>query len=454
MTVTATSYTPIVSNGNGSTTVFNVTFQFYELLVTHIDSSGNETVWAETTNYTVTGGNGSTGSITAVVAPASGESLRIERATLKSQPRDYDLDNQVLEDALQTSDDKITMVMQELVYNNNRRPALSHQTYASTGALTFPAASASAVLGWNGAGDALVNIDLVDLDGVSISAMPTVASTAGADLFVIYSDANGANRAITRTNLFAEISAGITPEYADNVFRIQDNGDATKEVAFEVSEITTDTTRTITVPDSDVDLGDIADKAVTATLASTSNGAGASLIGLEDSAGNTTETDVEGAIAELYGLAGEVEIFHAQDQKTKGTSGGNSSTSGYPTRTLNTVVLNEITGASLASNQITLPAGTYEAEARSPFYSSVSAFIQLYNDSDSSVIARGPQMNNRSPQLASGFAHVYAKFTLAAEKTIEVQYRASGSATDGLGREQDTTGDIEIYTDIIIRKVA
>lgn len=37
--------------------------------------------------------------------------------------------------------------------------------------------------------------------------------------------------------------------FADNVFRIQDNSDATKEIAFEASGITTATTRTFTAPD-------------------------------------------------------------------------------------------------------------------------------------------------------------------------------------------------------------
>ena len=40
----------------------------------------------------------------------------------------------------------------------------------------------------------------------------------------------------------------------DNTFRIQDNSDATKQIAFEASGITTGTTRTITMPDSDVTL--------------------------------------------------------------------------------------------------------------------------------------------------------------------------------------------------------
>ena len=46
-------------------------------------------------------------------------------------------------------------------------------------------------------------------------------------------------------------------EFADNLFRIQDNGDPTKELAFEVSAITTATTRTLTIPDNDTDLANL-----------------------------------------------------------------------------------------------------------------------------------------------------------------------------------------------------
>lgn len=42
--------------------------------------------------------------------------------------------------------------------------------------------------------------------------------------------------------------------FPDNTFRIYDNGDDTKQLAFEVSAITTATTRTATVPDQDLDL--------------------------------------------------------------------------------------------------------------------------------------------------------------------------------------------------------
>lgn len=46
--------------------------------------------------------------------------------------------------------------------------------------------------------------------------------------------------------------------FSDSAFRVQDNADATKQMAFEVSAITTGTTRTVTMPDSNVNLGLIA----------------------------------------------------------------------------------------------------------------------------------------------------------------------------------------------------
>lgn len=48
-------------------------------------------------------------------------------------------------------------------------------------------------------------------------------------------------------------SAGGTA-FLDTVFRIQDDGDNTKQIAFQAAAITTGTTRTITMPDADIDL--------------------------------------------------------------------------------------------------------------------------------------------------------------------------------------------------------
>lgn len=92
--------------------------------------------------------------------------------------------------------------------------------------------------------------------------------------------------------------------FADDVFRIQDNSDATKEIAFEASGITTGNVRTITMPDSDVDLGEVDTNSTFRTnLGLTTNGNGASLIGIEDAASQFTSTNVEGALTEALDAA-------------------------------------------------------------------------------------------------------------------------------------------------------
>jgi hypothetical protein len=60
----------------------------------------------------------------------------------------------------------------------------------------------------------------------------------------------------------------------------------------------------------------------------------------------------------------ESQLLHVRDEKT--LADGGTSTSSYTKRDLNTVVTNEIAGASLSSNQITLPSGTYYINASAP----------------------------------------------------------------------------------------
>ena len=54
---------------------------------------------------------------------------------------------------------------------------------------------------------------------------------------------------------FSDIVAGGGNEFEDDVFRIIDNLDNTKKLAFQVSSLTTATTRTITIPDANFTLG-------------------------------------------------------------------------------------------------------------------------------------------------------------------------------------------------------
>jgi len=68
-----------------------------------------------------------------------------------------------------------------------------------------------------------------------------------------FTDADASSVSFFRTGNTGSAGSS-TP--ADNVFRIQDNGDATKQIAFEASTISSGATRTVTMPDEDVTLGE------------------------------------------------------------------------------------------------------------------------------------------------------------------------------------------------------
>lgn len=60
-------------------------------------------------------------------------------------------------------------------------------------------------------------------------------------------------------------------EVISSVFRVTDSADLTKKLAFGLTAITTGTTRTLTMPDSDVDLTDLASKLSAASAPGTDN---------------------------------------------------------------------------------------------------------------------------------------------------------------------------------------
>jgi hypothetical protein len=79
------------------------------------------------------------------------------------------------------------------------------------------------------------------------------STIAGADEFAVYDATASTTKAITKTELDKSIG-----EVLDSLFRITDNSDTTKKVAFDASGITTGNTRTITIPDANITLTGIA----------------------------------------------------------------------------------------------------------------------------------------------------------------------------------------------------
>lgn len=117
------------------------------------------------------------------------------------------------------------------------------------------------------------------------------------------------------------------------------------------------------------------------------------------------------------------------------STGGTQSAATWVTSTLSTVVENTITGASLASNKVTLPAGNYLAICvRQMAYVSSAAYgagkLRLYNDTDSTEIAVG--VSGGAIHTGTGFSvgtpTLVHPFTLSATKDIRLDFYATATA--------------------------
>ena len=135
------------------------------------------------------------------------------------------------------------------------------------------------------------------------------------------------------------------------------------------------------------------------------------------------------------------------------TAGGTATSGSWFKRVLNTTVHNDITGCSIASSVITLPAGSYTATVFAPNYRTDESQFRIQNTSDAATLIYGMSGNSRNASTQTMTGTVQGYFTLAASKTIEVQNRVLTTiATFGLGLPTNF-GD-EIYASILIEKVA
>ena len=146
------------------------------------------------------------------------------------------------------------------------------------------------------------------------------------------------------------------------------------------------------------------------------------------------------------------EVLHVRDEKTSGTNGG-SSIAGQNTRVLNTEIANTITGASLSSNQVTLPAGTYFVDAEAPTHDVLRHRLSIYNVSDTAYEIWGPATYSDGG-FGAQRCRMIGVFVITAEKTFELRhYTQSAVATTGLGLAVGE-GTIEAYAELVIEKLA
>lgn len=142
-------------------------------------------------------------------------------------------------------------------------------------------------------------------------------------------------------------------------------------------------------------------------------------------------------------------LLHIQDQKASGTDSGGSGAGVFDPRTLNTVLTNEITGASVASNQITLPAGTYRIDAHALTFNSLSFFkFALYDTTAAAYLLFGSTGKCKNSFDAN--MHLRGQFVLTIESVLEVRHYTSLDATVFLYGTSTDDGELEVYLDVRI----
>ena len=145
-------------------------------------------------------------------------------------------------------------------------------------------------------------------------------------------------------------------------------------------------------------------------------------------------------------------ILSVRDQKAQNTAGGTFTAGAWRTRDLNTILINEIPGASLASNQITLPSGHYSIVASAPSISPTLVQAKLYNVTGGVNLVIGETGYAPVTAVHEGMTStVIGSFYLASASVVELQHQCGAtSATFGFGYNANYT--TEVYTQVLITK--
>lgn len=168
---------------------------------------------------------------------------------------------------------------------------------------------------------------------------------------------------------------------------------------------------------------------------------------------NSTEY-YSGSAWVAVGAAGAVTIQTAtfNDTKSSGTSGGTFTSGAWRTRDLNTTQFNGITSASLASNQISLPAGTYYVIASAPGFYVDDHQVRLQNITDSTTTITGQNSGSGQALIIQPSSTLSGTFTIAGTKAFELQHRSGTTKADnGFGASQSWGNNI--YGQVSITKV-
>ena len=124
------------------------------------------------------------------------------------------------------------------------------------------------------------------------------------------------------------------------------------------------------------------------------------------------------------------------------TDGGTATGGSWQTHPLNTETFDPDGIGSLASNQVTLGAGTYYCEACGIFFKCGKAQVRLRDTTNSATLAVGSMNVSAGGDDVTVDASLFGRFTLSGSAVLELQYQVEATrATDGLGAGNVSFGE-------------
>jgi hypothetical protein len=427
----------VTSNGNGSATSFSfspmVIFESSDLEVTYVDADGEETLLTEGSsagNYTVVVADyPGTGTVTypnSGSAIAVSTSLIIKRVLPIEQPLDLQNQGAYLPENLEDELDRQTMILlqqQELI-DRTVKAALS--TDLDDVDLTLPPVVPGYAIVWNDDGTGLTTSDMRGPTGATGA---TGASGAGTgDMLAAQNLNDVANKATSRSNLGVAIGVNVQAYDAD-----LDALAGLVSAADKIPYFTGAAAASLLTRDTDGTLAGNSDTKLATQKA--------------------VKTYVDTQIAAIS--SSWPDYLKYSDTKASGTAGGTFTSAAWRTRVLQTEDFDTGNHGSVAANQITLAAGTYQVRISAPAATCQAHKARLQNITDGTTTLLGTSEYGGTGTTNSSRSVIMGQFTIAGSKVFEVQhYCNSTKATDGFGIATSIATISEVYTEVELWKIA
>lgn len=168
---------------------------------------------------------------------------------------------------------------------------------------------------------------------------------------------------------------------------------------------------------------------------------------------NPGSNRVDATIAAVAGSGGWDYLIY-QDQKTSGTTGGTFTSGAWRTRTINTEVADNGNHGTLASNQVTLQAGTYLVHVVGNARQVDRHAMRIQDVTNNVTKCSGMGYTAGAGDSTDQPAHLVDIFTLSGSAAIEVQHQAQTTGTFGLAMGTGFTVAHECYLTMLLWKVA